>query len=513
MILASVALLGIIGLQAYWLRQSILVKEEQFKVNVSEALSDFTRFLEKRRDADFIYENFQVLTDPSNALVDISGGLYNQPDSVSLKTFHSDIRGNPGVPDGLASQAGDGMEVVSSFSEQGKFFSSRGKVVIRTSRTDEGVRISRKVYQLDSMFLQIMKEEYSGEQPLENQLEQGELDSILAIHLRQHGIELPYAFGVYDGEWIPPLQTKNFNPKYSQYSAHLFPNHIRPQQSSIHVYFPGRRNYLLQSVWSTLVLGGIFTAIIVIAFGSSLRIAMRQKRLSEMKTDFINNMTHEFKTPIATISLALDAMVNEKVRSDSKKIEHYIQLVKQENKRMNQQVEDVLRLAMLERKELELRYEKVNMHDLLQEVASRFELRLQSRNGTLKLELSAENDSVRVDKKQMEAVVQNLLDNAFKYSPEDPKIIVRTANLDNEINVSIQDQGMGMKAETQRFIFDRFYRSETGNVHNIKGHGLGLAFVKGVLLMHNSRIQVKSAPGQGSTFTFNLSTYGREQRV
>ena len=507
MILASVALLGIIGLQVYWLRQSIVVKEERFRAEVSSALNDLTRVLEKQRDAAFIYENFDLLTDPSNALVDIGGKLYERPDSVSLRTFHSDILGHPGVPDGFDAKEGEGMEVVSSFSEQGANFSSRGKVVIRTSVTDEGVRISRKVYQLDSMFLQIMKEEYSGERPLEQQINRSEIDSILRFTLHRHGIELPYVFGIYDGEWLEALTAQDFDPSKSQYSTHLFPNHLRPNQSSVHLYFPNRRSYLLQSVWGSLVLGGLFTAIIVITFGSSLRIALKQKRLSEMKTDFINNMTHEFKTPIATISLALDAMGNEKVKHDPERLNHYRDLIRQENKRMNQQVEDVLRLAMLDRRELELEYEKVNMHELLNEVVQRLELRIQSRHGKVIKLFDAERFWVRIDRSQMEAVIQNLLDNALKYSPNEPEIVVKTSNADRDLYVSIQDHGMGMTPETQRYIFDRFYRSETGNVHNIKGHGLGLAFVKGVLLMHNSRIQVKSSPGQGSTFTFNLSAY------
>lgn len=510
MVLASLALIGIIGLQAYWLRQSITVKEDQFRAQVSASLNDFTRLLEKRRDADFIYDNYEVMTDPTQALSDFgSERLYEHPDSMSLRTFREDLQSHPGMPDTYG-EANDGYEVVSSFSQSGQNFTSRGRVEIRKSVTDEGIRISRKIYQLDSMFLRIMKEEYSGQQPIEKFISKEQVDSLLKKFLSHHGVNLDFAFGIYDGEWLEALESDGFQPTKAQYSAQLFPNHLRPRQSSIHIHFPGRRSFLLRSIWGTLALGAIFTAIIVIAFGSSLRVAMRQKRLSEMKTDFINNMTHEFKTPIATISLALDAMKNPKVKGDPEKVTKYRDLIKQENIRMNQQVEDVLRLAMLDRRELEMQYESIDMHDLIEKVADRLTLKVESRNGSMSLDLSAKQHLVRVDIKQMEAVIQNLLDNALKYSPKDPKIKVTTTNAGRDLIVSVIDNGMGMKPETQRYIFDRFYRSETGNVHNIKGHGLGLAFVKGVLLMHNSRIQVKSALGQGSTFTFNLSTYDSE---
>lgn len=507
--LASFALLGIIGLQGYWLRQSVVVKEEQFEAQVSEALASFSRKLQKQKDVSFLLDNVDLLTDPSNSLGELSADqLYKQPDSVSLRNYPSaEVPSNPGVPDGFDKLPGEGVEIVSSFSEQGKNYSSRGRVVVRTSVTSEGVRISRRIYQLDSVFLQIVQEEYAAGQPLENQITRQEIDSLLHAELSHFGIHLPYAFGIYDEEWLPALQSGEFDEQRVQFKVRLFPDRITTHQGVLGLYFPYKRSYLLRSIWGTLALGGLFTAAIVITFGSSLRTAMRQKRLSEMKTDFINNMTHEFKTPIATISLALDAMKNEKVRNDQERMRHYSELIRQENKRMNQQVEDVLRLAMLDRQELELDFEVFDLHDLIEDVQERFQLKLQKREGELKCELEALKSQVQADRQQMEAVLSNLLDNALKYSPEKPNITVRTTNVNNEIVVSVSDHGIGMSAETQRYIFDRFYRSETGNVHNIKGHGLGLAFVKGVLLVHDSNVHVKSSLGKGSTFSFNLKIH------
>ena len=248
----------------------------------------------------------------------------------------------------------------------------------------------------------------------------------------------------------------------------------------------------------------------VVAFVRVVQLALDQKKLSEMKTDFINNMTHEFKTPIATISLALDAINNKKVIEDPEGVARYSELIRQENKRMNEQVENVLRLAMLERKELEMNFTSVDMHEFLTEALERFRLKSDSRNATIHLDLAASNSGVKADRSHMESVIQNLLDNALKYSDGDPEIFIQTANLNDKLLVKIKDQGMGMSAETLRYVFERFYRAPTGNLHDIKGHGLGLAYVREVLIMHDSEIKVQSSLGKGSTFFFYLSTYHEE---
>jgi two-component system phosphate regulon sensor histidine kinase PhoR len=226
-----------------------------------------------------------------------------------------------------------------------------------------------------------------------------------------------------------------------------------------------------------------------------------------MKTDFINNMTHEFKTPIATISLALDAINNKKVIEDPEGVARYSELIRQENKRMNEQVENVLRLAMLDRKELEMHFTLIDLHELLSGAVERFRLKSDSRNAEITLDLAASSSFVKADRSHLESVIQNLLDNALKYSDGEPKILIQTANLKDELLVRISDQGLGMNAETVRHVFDRFYRAPSGNVHNIKGHGLGLAYVREVLSMHSSEIKVQSSLGRGSTFYFNLSVY------
>lgn len=506
---ASLALLGIIGLQTHWLRASVRVKKEQLGTQVSAALTDFVRHLEKQRDADFIFDNYTLLSDPGTDLIRAEDELYRRPDSQMVRPIGSaSFQGGSSRED--LSRSGDGYEVVSNFSQEGEDFSRQGKVVIRRSVTDQGIRVSRKIYQLDSLFIRMMKEEYADQQALSGWLNRREVDSLLHEFLEQHGVHLGFAFGLESDDWLPDLSSEGFAPEKSEFSARLFPNHLGQQQGKVHVYFPDQRLFLFRSVRASLLLGGLFTLVMVVAFVRVVQLALDQKKLSEMKTDFINNMTHEFKTPIATISLALDAINNKRVIEDPEGVARYSELIRQENKRMNEQVENVLRLAMLERKELEMNFTSVDMHEFLTEALERFRLKSDSRNATIHLDLAASNSGVKADRSHMESVIQNLLDNALKYSDGDPEIFIQTANLDDKLLVKIKDQGMGMSAETLRYVFERFYRAPTGNLHDIKGHGLGLAYVREVLSMHDSEIKVQSSLGKGSTFFFYLSTYHEE---
>lgn len=506
---ASLALLGIIGLQTHWLRASVRVKKEQLGTQVSAALTDFVRHLEKKRDADFIFDNYTLLSDPSTDFIRAEDELYRTPDSQMVRPIGSgSLQGSSSRED--LSRSGNGYEVVSNFSQEGEDFSRQGRVVIRRSVTDQGIRVSRKIYHLDSLFIRMMKEEYADQQSLNGWLNRGEVDSLLYEFLEQHGVHLGFAFGLESDDWLPDLSSEGFAPEKSEFSARLFPNHLGQQQGKVHVYFPDQRLFLFRSVRASLLLGGFFTLVMVVAFVRVVQLALDQKKLSEMKTDFINNMTHEFKTPIATISLALDAINNKKVIEDPEGVARYSELIRQENKRMNEQVENVLRLAMLDRKELEMNFTSFDLHELLSGVVERFRLKSDSRNADIALDLAASSSFVKADHTHLESVIQNLLDNALKYSDGAPKILIQTANLKDELLVRIKDQGLGMNAETVRHVFDRFYRAPTGNVHNIKGHGLGLAYVHEILSMHGSEIKVQSSLGKGSTFYFNLSIHHAE---
>jgi len=248
----------------------------------------------------------------------------------------------------------------------------------------------------------------------------------------------------------------------------------------------------------------IFTSIIIIAYSSALLQLFRQRKISEIKTDFINNMTHEFKTPIATINLALDAIKNPKVIDDKERVMRYLQMIKDENKRMHAQVENVLRISKLEKNELNISKDRVKLHDLIEDAITHVELIVEDKKGFIKTHLDADKSSVLANETHFTNVIVNILDNAIKYSPDAPKIDVFTENVGTNIILKIKDQGSGMSKAAQKRVFEKFYREHTGNIHNVKGHGLGLAYVKRIVEDHQGHISVESEKEKGSTFIIKL---------
>lgn len=250
----------------------------------------------------------------------------------------------------------------------------------------------------------------------------------------------------------------------------------------------------------------LFTIIIITAFYLTVRTMLRQKKLGEIKNDFINNMTHEFKTPIATISLAVDAMKNEKVLQDREKMGYFSAIIKEENQRMNRQVETILKASQLEKQEVELNMQPLHAHEIIKDVVDNFVLQLQEKGGKAELMLNATNDLVMADEVHFSNMINNLIDNAVKYSKENTPLLLKITTQSNGRNLTIrvEDNGIGMNKETVKRVFERFYRAHTGNLHNVKGFGLGLSYVKTVVEAQEGEIKVDSVLGRGSIFTIDL---------
>lgn len=261
-------------------------------------------------------------------------------------------------------------------------------------------------------------------------------------------------------------------------------------------------------VWASMVwmiIGAlVFTTIIVTAFGVTVQALLRQKKLSEIKTDFINNMTHEFKTPLATISLAVDAIRNEKVLCQPEKMSYFSGIIKEENKRMNKHVETILQAALLDKQELKLDMKKVHAHELLKNALNNYQLQIKDKDGKVEINLEAQNDEIIADESHFTNLLSNLIDNAIKYSKENLVLRISTANYGKYLQIKIQDNGIGMSKETVKRVFEKFYRAHTGNIHNVKGFGLGMSYVKTVIDVHKGRIKVDSTLGKGSCFTVEM---------
>lgn len=256
---------------------------------------------------------------------------------------------------------------------------------------------------------------------------------------------------------------------------------------------------------SWMVVGSVlFTILIFAAFFVTLKALLKQKKLSEIKSDFINNMTHEFKTPLATISLAVDALKNEKVINDRTKTEYFSGIIKEENKRMNKQVETILQAAMLDKQQIQLNLKTVHAHDLITAAVNNIKLPVEEKQGKLEVNLEATNDLISADEVHFTNLVNNLLDNAVKYSKDNLIIKLCTQNINNHFRIKIEDNGIGMSKETLHRIFEKFYRAHTGNLHNVKGFGLGLSYVKTIVHAHHGKIKAESTLGKGSCFTIDM---------
>lgn len=275
---------------------------------------------------------------------------------------------------------------------------------------------------------------------------------------------------------------------------------------ALHLVVLNLNKYVIKSLTLNIILVVLFTALIITAFYVTVYTMLRQKKLSDIKNDFINNMTHEFKTPIATISLAVDALKNEKVLSNRDKMNYFSGIIKEENQRMNKQVETILKASQFDRQEADFEKKSLHVHDIIYSAVDNFVLQLSDKNGDAELKLEASNDVILGDEVHFANLVNNLIDNAVKYSKDNVPIHLKIAssNKNGKLILQFEDNGIGMSKDTQKRVFEKFYRAHTGNLHNVKGFGLGLSYVKSVVHSHNGMIKLDSVLGKGSTFTIEF---------
>ena len=325
--------------------------------------------------------------------------------------------------------------------------------------------------------------------------------------------DLHFEFAVADKKSILELRSNNFDDSFTedlnslQVRIPVMPQDViepvGPFESLI-IVIPDVRLYLLNSLkW--IILGAILFIIVVLAaFFITIRSLLNQRKVNEIKNDFINNMTHELKTPLATISLAVDALKTAKVQSDPTSVAYFSNIIKEENVRMNKHVETILETGQLENKDLELNRQPVNVHDLIQAVVDSYKLQLEEKPSNIHMQLDATTPEITADEEHLLHVLSNLIDNAIKYSKEAIDILVSTANVNNKIIITVEDNGIGMTNETKKHIFEKFYRAHFGNIHNVKGFGLGMSYVKRIVALHKGQIRVQSELDHGTTIEITL---------
>jgi two-component system phosphate regulon sensor histidine kinase PhoR len=522
------SLTGIIWVQIVWIRKAVSIRNENFNRAVFAGLEDAANVIESNRQMSFFFDNPGFNGAQSGG--DISGYMsvssfssndgrnYNY--SVTSQTFSGtfDSTGNIRFDKPVISRTDttirhdSGTRIFSTpgitpeipYSEKNQ---PSGPVndSVAVNRNELIEWIKRRAYQFQNMSDQMISEVYQWERTME--INNDEVNFALRKAFMFSGIETPFEFAVIkDGKVQDGAYKKSDRNDFlkSHYMVQLFPDNIIHQNLIVSVIFPERTNYVLGSM--TWLLGGslAFSIIILATFGLSLFFIIRQKKISEMKSDFINNMTHEFKTPIATISLAADTITNPKVIKDEASIRHFIGLIKKENSRMNKKVETILQIASLDKKEIEFKFENVSIHSIIEKAVETIEIQVHQRNGKIMLKLEAAEPVIYGDGEHLHNLVNNLLDNAIKYSPENPEITVKTANTEKGIMITVEDKGIGMSKSIQSKIFERFYRQALGDVHDVKGFGLGLNYVRAIIDAHKGNVEVTSEPGKGSRFDIFL---------
>ncbi len=335
-----------------------------------------------------------------------------------------------------------------------------------------------------------------------------QLDSLIHSALSDRNITVPYHFGLLNATQDTIITASKGATSgelmKSSFMVNLMPKNVFMHPRYLSLYFPNETNHILYTLRFILLTSLVLITIIIGAFYYTISTIFRQKKLSEIKSDFINNMTHEFKTPISTISLASEVLGDTSIEKSAEKSQNYLQIIRNENKRLGSLVETILQAAILDRGELKLNIQETDVHQVIADVVQSMRLQIQTKNGKVTMNLNAQRYSLFADRMHIGNIIYNLLDNAIKYCRVEPEITITTESTADGLTISVRDNGIGISKEDQKKIFETFYRVPTGNVHNVKGFGLGLSYVKAVAEKHGGYAAVESEPGNGSTFIVYL---------
>ncbi len=541
--LLALALTGLTGLQASLLSGAMELKESTFQRNVMSALSSASDALavgeatmlilssslagnsldsativavfsadslaasgnEFRMDIDVEYqEPLQIIGDTIRYKVEnpqqvriakqsVSGGV----ETVLVDSFH-----NSGNYEIIVNDTDTGVHKYSwsSYQDSSHVFSGAlgdGDRFQRMRHANGLIDESRKF----KLVAKVMKNFVNSESiPIEKRLDSTNMDSVVQEALTQAGINLDYAYAVYaePDDSIRLISDNNFRAELaeSDFRVRLFPDDFFAAPAYLSIYFPERQMFIWGQMTPMLVATALLTLLILGSFGYSIRSLNRQHRVSELMVDFINNMTHEFKTPIATVTLAAEALDREEVLSDPQKIKRFNAMIKSEAKRMRGQAERILQIAALEERTLELSPVTVDLHEILDDAIRAIDLRVSESGGVVKRDFKATDAHLEADKVHLLNIAHNLLDNANKYSVDAPQITVRTFDSNRGIGFRIEDQGIGIDPQNQKQVFEKYFRAPTGNVHDVKGFGLGLSYVKLIVEQHHGEITLHSVLGE-----------------
>ncbi len=509
----GISMIGLVSFQLYWINNALAINEEQFTQDVHQALNRVVSMLEKQEALFTIRNSFETSFDLNDldtlsydtlTLVDRLPRLRVTPDSISQGRSNLEVS---------VEQEGFRLDLEQENTLKARSVGDDNQNITleikKIQQKADSIKEKLKLENKSEMVTIILDELLTGKRKFNNRFLPEQLDSLLRMELSNQGINIPYQYGVQDDRRDSMVyasvgydETLLLN---SELRVKLFPNDIIGDPNFLMVYFPGQREYLIMKIWIPLALAAFLILVVIACFGYAIFTIVRQKKLSVMKNDFINNMTHEFKTPISTISLATEALQDEALVSNQEITNRYLKIIDVENQRLSRQVEKVLQIASLDKEDFKLKIESVDVHKTIEKALQNIALQVEKKGGQITTDFKATKQVIPADEHHLTNIIYNLLDNANKYTTDPPNINISTNDAPGKgIWIRIIDNGIGMTKEVMNRIFDKFYRKPTGNLHDVKGFGLGLAYVKTLIEAHGGDIHVESASGKGSIFEIFL---------
>jgi len=518
---AALALIGLIVLELYWINAAMDSRKQEFEVSAQRALAETADLIEMDEVRDGILADQivgEIMRKDSDAADRMPGTTLeriNIRDSIIYRDGKETVIR---IVEGTTSDMALGMftearvirETNDSVKLKAPIEGEIPKDTMEHHGSEPQILINRIKLVNDLLIRLFSPETY---QPIAQRLDRVYLDSVLHARMEANGISSDFCYRVRASDHSIIYGKGDFDDNHI-YSISLFAGDLQPHpesQGTLELVFNHERFHLLGGMWAELTVSIILIMTVIGIFWYTISTVYRQKRLSLIKSDFINNMTHELKTPISTISLACEVLADDQMSAVDTSRKRYVGMIKDENKRLSVLVEKVLQTAVLEKGEVVLKTEEIDLHKMIQQVSAAFELQCQKLNGRMSLQLNASQSMILADRIHFANVIQNLLDNAFKYTGnQPPNITIATENKSEMIELSVSDNGIGIPKEHQKKIFEKLYRVPTGNLHDVKGFGLGLSYVKTIVNMHNGDITVESEPGKGSIFLIQIPLlYGK----
>ena len=498
-ILASfmgVAMTGLLFFQAYWIKNAITVKERQFNQLINKTLFEIANEVQKQETVHHIIDEINPF------YFDSTVGFYDTEYAIEHDFYFYQKTSGQNINANISVYSSDTFVIIDNEKDN---YSNRNTNTSNT-RYPLAPNLRKRIVERKIFVNNVLSKMFRLNPDIEDRINPKKLEIIIRQLLNHNGINLDYEYAVSKWNTILAFSSNNYsdNADSEYYKIQLFPDDFFSKSNFLTIYFPLKKNFIYKSLGYMALSSIILTLIIVISFTLTLYIIIRQKRLSEMRSDFVNNMTHELKTPISTIFLASQMLGDKSIPNKSKNIDNLSAVITDESKRLGYQVEKVLQTTIFNKGKLNLKLKETDINKLLTGVINNFSIQIKKNNGLIIPSLHAKEPAIYIDVVHITNVLSNLIDNAVKYCTHDPEIYIETQNIKGYLMIAVRDNGIGISKKEQKRIFDKFYRISTGNIHSVKGFGLGLSYVKKVIDEHKGYIKLESEPYKGTTFKIYL---------